>query len=64
MPRLNERTKPLRRPTLVNLPQETRDQLEAAIGSPGINSLTDAVIEGAKLLPASVAKKQRPKKKT
>ena len=57
MPRLNER-KPSRVPTFLSLPQTTRDDLESAIGTPGIDNLTDAVTEAARLLARHVRRKQ------
>jgi mevalonate kinase len=45
-------------PTFLNLPKTTRDELESAIGHGDIKTLTDAVVEAAKLLAAKVKKTQ------
>lgn len=57
MPKLNERKAEPRVQTFMNLPQITRDRLEAAIDGENIKTLTDAVNEAAKLLAKQVKKK-------
>jgi hypothetical protein len=59
MPRLNERKTPTV-PTFLNLPQSCRNDLESAIDHKDIKTLTDAVVEAAKLLAAKV-KRTKPK---
>jgi hypothetical protein len=60
MPKLNERKAEPRVQTFMNLPQITRDRLEAAIDGKDIRTLTDAVNEAARLL-ASKVKRDRSK---
>jgi hypothetical protein len=59
MPRLNDRKSDDRIATFLSLPRATRAELEAAIGHKDIKSLTDAVIEAAKLLAKHVEKSRQ-----
>lgn len=61
MPKLNDRKEP-RINTFLNLPQKTREELESVIGHGDIRTLTDAVVEAAKLL-AKQVKRDRSKPK-
>jgi hypothetical protein len=55
MPRLNDRAEP-KVQTFLNLPRSCRNDLESTIGHKNIKTLTDAVIEAAKLLAKQVKK--------
>jgi hypothetical protein len=62
MPKLGQRKNDDVVPTNLMLPRATRAELEAAIGHKDIKTLTDAVIEAAKLLGKQVEKtRQRSK---
>jgi hypothetical protein len=58
MPRLNQRKGDDTIATYLRLPRTTRDELESCIGHDNIQSLTDAVVEAAKLLAKQVKRKQ------
>jgi hypothetical protein len=57
MPRLNERKVEDAIPTYLRLPRTTRAELESAIDGERIKTLTDAMIEAAKLLAKQVKRK-------